>query len=153
MNPFRVTQRILARTGRGLWRQRLWALAIPVLILSIGGYTLLNTDPRIEVAGVRSGSGDCADTMMTFVVARSAAVARAAYHCLDPEMAGQMTEEQWVARSGMPTNAVSGPVTRVAEHPTVDGGKIVYYAMDAPRQGSVGYMVYLGPTGLIVKIE
>jgi hypothetical protein len=149
-----ILQRVAYRTGVGLWKQRVWALAMVVLIPVVALVATLQDRSSVQVAGVQvGGGGDCADTIMAFVVSRTTAVARAAYRCLDPSMAQTMTEEQWVAEAADSPRGSTGPVTRVGEHGTDSGGKIVYFALDAPSSGSVGYMVYLGPNGKILKVE
>jgi hypothetical protein len=45
-----------------------------------------------------------------------------------------------------------GTVNRVGDQPTPDGGRIVFYTLQA--QGTaVGYIVYLNQQGLVEKIE
>jgi hypothetical protein len=43
-------------------------------------------------------------------------------------------------------------VARVGDYPTQSGGSMVYYAVDANGQ-SVGYIVYLGQDGKVLRIE
>jgi hypothetical protein len=45
-----------------------------------------------------------------------------------------------------------GVVSRVGDKGTPDGGRIVFYTIEAAGQ-SVGYIVYLNNAGLVQKIE
>jgi hypothetical protein len=61
-------------------------------------------------------------------------------------------EEQFVQSLHERGNLPTGRISRVADHPTSDGGHIVFYTVEAAGQ-SVGYIVYLDNTGLVQKIE
>jgi hypothetical protein len=45
-----------------------------------------------------------------------------------------------------------GQVSRVGDQRTKDGGRIVFFTVEQKGQ-AVGYIVYLDPTGKVLKVE
>ncbi len=136
--------RVAVRTGVALWRQRIALIVAGLLVVAFGAYSLTFAGPSVA-------SGDCADTAMQALTRVNDATARAAYACLGPEMR-TTSEDQFVAT--LQQRAISsGQANRVADRQTPDGGKIVFFTVSAGNMPSVGYIVYLGSDGKIVKVE
>lgn len=138
--------RIAVRTGVALWRQRVALIFVGIIVAAFGAYELTFAGPSVA-----AGSADCADTAMKALTHVNDSTARAAYACLGPEMR-TTSEDQFVAT--LQQRAISsGQANRVADRGSSDGGKIVFYTVSAGNMPAVGYIVYLGPDGKIVKVE
>jgi len=99
-----------------------------------------------------NGGSDCADTAMAAITDKSPAVAQQAYQCMDPSFQQRVSEQaftQQMQTSSMPS---VDKLARVGDYHSPAGGTMVYYALDGGGQ-SVGYIVYLGQNGKVVKIE
>jgi hypothetical protein len=145
--PF-LLGRIGVRFGVGVWRHRLGLIIAGVLVMAFGAYEYTFAGPTPASSG-----GDCADTAMAAVTHVTDASARAAYECLGAPMR-TTSEEQFVA--SMQQRAPGGDpgqASRVADRHTPDGGKIVFYTVAAGDMPAVGYIVYLDPSGKVVKVE
>ena len=139
-----ILGRVALRTGIALWRHRLGLILAGVIVVAFGAYELTFAGPTVS-------NGDCADTAMAALPHVNDASARAAYACLGPSMR-TTSEDQFVAT--LQERAISsGQASRVADRHTSDGGKIVFFTVSASDMPSVGYIVYLGSDGKIVKVE
>jgi hypothetical protein len=145
--PF-LLGRIGVRFGVGLWRHRLGLIIAGVLVTAFGAYEFTFAGPTPS-----GNAGDCADTAMAAVTHVTDASARAAYDCLGPPMR-TTSEEQFVASMQQRApGGDAGQASRVADRHTPDGGKIVFYTVSAGDMPAVGYIVYLDPSGKVVKVE
>ena len=150
-SPGVVAARVAARLGYGLWRHRIALLGSAILVGALATFEISAAGPGVTDNG---SGGDCADTTMTALTRGTDDAARAAYACLDPSLRSGQGEDAFVravqqrSSAGRQTHA-----TRVADHPTADGGLVVFYTVDIGRE-SVGYIVYLdGRTGKVTRID
>jgi hypothetical protein len=142
-----ILARIAARTGIAVWRHRLTFLLGAVAVAGLGVYQIGFAGPTIP-----SGAGsDCADTAMAAVAQVDDDAAHAAYQCLGQDMR-RSGEQQFVQTLHDRGDLPKGHVNRVGDHRTSDGGRIVFYTIEAAGQ-TVGYIVYIGADGLVQKIE
>ncbi len=139
-----VLGRIALRTGVAVWRNRLVWIGAGVMVAATGVYELSFARPSVT-------NGDCADTAMAAVIHVDDSTARAAYACLGPDMRTS-SEDQFVA-SMRQRSAPGGELARVADKRTNDGGRIVFYTVQSAQRAVVGYIVYLDPTGRVVRVE
>jgi hypothetical protein len=140
-----ILARIAARTGAAVWSQRLGWLGAVVAVAVLGVYQFSYAVPTPA-----AGESDCADTTMAAVTKVDDEMSRAAYDCLDPSMR-HSSLEMFVAgmhESDMPR----GHVSRVGDKGTPDGGRIVFFTIEAQGQ-AVGYMVYLNNRGKVIRVE
>jgi hypothetical protein len=148
-SPGVVAARVGARLGYGLWRHRIALLGGAVLVGALATFQISAAGPD---RGPDSGS-DCADTTMAALTRGTDDAARAAYACLDPSLRSGQGEDAFVravqqrSSAGAKTHA-----TRVADHPSADGGRMVFYTVDAGHE-SVGYIVYLTSRGKVARID
>jgi hypothetical protein len=145
--PF-LLGRVGVRFGVAVWRHRLGLIIAGLLVMAFGAYEFTFAGPNPSSSG-----GDCADTAMAAVTHVTDASARAAYQCLGAPMR-TTSEEQFVAslQQRAPSGA-AGQASRVADRHTPDGGKIVFYTVSAGDMPAVGYIVYLDPSGKVIKVE
>jgi hypothetical protein len=146
--PGVVAARVAARLGLAVWRHRVALLGSAILVGALASFQISAAGP-----GVADSGSDCADTTMTALTSGRDDLARAAYACLDPSLRGAQGEEAFV-RSVQEHTSSARPshATRVADHATADGGRVVFYTVDTGRQ-SEGYIVYLGRTGKVLRID
>jgi hypothetical protein len=138
-----ILSRICVRTGVVLWRHRLAWIFAALTVAAFGVYQLTFAVPSVV-------NGDCADTTMAAVTHADDAAARAAYACLGPGMRNT-SEDEFV--TGMRQRAQPhAQVSRVGDQRTADGGRIVFYTVQAPGT-AVGYIVYLDPHGKVARVE
>jgi hypothetical protein len=97
-------------------------------------------------------NSDCADTAMAAIADKSPSVAQRAYQCMDASFQQRVTETEFTTQMQTQRMPSIDKLARVAEHHTSAGGTMVYYALDGGGQ-SVGYIVYLGQDGKVLKIE
>ncbi|MBV9577687.1 MAG: hypothetical protein JO057_03750 [Chloroflexi bacterium] len=153
-----VARRVVARAGVGLWRQRGGLLIGLAIIAGVTGYMALGSSlpsPTAAAAGTSTSpaaSTDCADTAMAAIANKSSGAAQQAYQCMDPAFQQRVPEETFVQQMQTQTPADVNSVARVGDYHTQAGGSMVYYAVNANGQ-SVGYIVYLGQDGKVLKIE
>ena len=141
-----ILAHIGARTGAALWRHRsMWILGL-VALVGLGVYEIGFAGPTMP-----SSSLDCADTAMAAVAQIDDEAAHAAYRCLGEPMK-RNGEQQFVQTLHDRGELPKGRVSRVGDHRTQDGGRIVFYTIEATGQ-AVGYIVYLDQAGLVQKIE
>jgi hypothetical protein len=138
-----ILGRIAVRSGVALWRHRL-ALLLAAFI--VGAFTVY----QFSFVGPSIASGDCADTAMAAITHTDNATAHAAFACLGPGMR-TTSEDQFV--TSVTQQAVPGQVSRVADARTNDGGRIVFYTVQAQQGPQVGYIVYLDAGGKVIKVE
>jgi hypothetical protein len=138
--------RVVARTGAAVWKHRVAWLLGGLLVAGAAAY-LVNFSP----GAAPTASADCADKTMAAVASTRDETARAAYACLGTEMRGT-DEESFVQQLTQRGQVPRGRLSRIGDHPTVDGGRIVFYAVDIQGQ-SVGYVVYVNPEGKVERIE
>jgi hypothetical protein len=150
-----VVRRVAARTGLGIWRHRggaLLALAViagGVSYMSLGGAASL---PLQAGSAVGRGANDCADTAMAAIADKSPTAAQRAYQCMDASFQQRVPEQTFVQQVQAQALPNVSAVSRVGDYRTQAGGSMVYYAVDSNGQ-SVGYIVYVGQSGKVLRIE
>jgi hypothetical protein len=152
-----LARRVAGRMSVGLWRQRGGVLVGLAAIAAITGYMALGTMGEGPLAAAANGSSvgastDCADTAMAAIADKSAGAAQQAYQCMDPTFQTRVPEQTFVQQMDSQALPNVDNVARVGDYHTQGGGSMVYYAVDSNGQ-SVGYIVYLGQDGKILKIE
>jgi hypothetical protein len=152
-----LLRRIVARAGVGLWRHRGGVLAAAVVSAGLGGYVTLSSSGALPgsfgEASVSANAGsDCADTAMAAITDRSPSVAQRAYQCMDTSFQQRVTEQVFTQQMQTARLPNVDKLARVGDYHSPAGGTMVYYALDGGGQ-SVGYIVYLGQNGKVVKIE
>jgi hypothetical protein len=152
-----LLHRVAARTGAGIWRHRGGVLLALALTAAGAGYMAFGspTPPSLALsAGLGSAaSSDCADTAMAAVADKSPTAAQSAYQCMDPSFQQRVPEQTFVQQLQSQALPNVSTVSRVGDyHSQQTGGEMVYYAVDANGQ-SIGYIVYLGQDGKVLRIE
>jgi len=151
-----VLRHVAARTRVGLWRQRGGILLGLALIAGMAGYMALGAIDSTTLAAGNSpaaaASSDCADTAMAALADKSSTAVQQAYQCMDTTFQQSVPEQTFVDQIQAQKLPEASSVTRVGDFHTQSGGSMVYYAVGANDQG-VGYVVYVGPDGKIVKIN
>jgi hypothetical protein len=147
-SPGVIAARVAARLGHGLWRHRIALLGSAILVGALATFEISAAGP-----GVGDSDTDCADTTMTALTRGTDDAARAAYACLDPSLRSGQGEEAFVRTVQQRSSASSQThATRVADHATANGGRVVFYTVDVGRE-SVGYIVYLTRAGKVERID
>jgi hypothetical protein len=160
MDRLTVLSRIAVRMRIAVWRHRWSGLVAAALVVALGAYSARNIPPswlaerlaKVEVAGVQSHRGDCADTAMEAVATTTQAAARAAYHCMGEAFTRMVGEEEFVQQLVARPAPAAERVTRVGQYQALDGGMIVYFAVDH-RGTSRAYIIYLSSDGKVQAIE
>jgi hypothetical protein len=150
-----LLRRIVVRSGVGLWRHRGGVLLAAVISAALGGYVTLTSSgalPTSFAVGSPSASSDCADTAMAAITDKSAAVAQQAYQCMDTTFQQRVTEQAFTQQMQTARLPTVDKLARVGNYHSPAGGTMVYYAIDGGGQ-SIGYIVYLGQNGKVLKIE
>jgi hypothetical protein len=152
-----MVRHVAARAGAGMWRQRGGILVGLALIAAVTGYMAVGTTAGNPLAAAASGgtaapSGDCADTAMAAIANKSPGAAQSAYECMDPSFQQRVPEQTFVQQMQSQELPNVNKVARVGDYPTQSGGSMVYYAVDTNGQ-SIGYIVYLGQDGKVLRIE
>ena len=150
-----VMHRVAARTGAGIWRHRGGVLLALALTAAGAGYIAFGSPtPALLSAGLGSTAGsDCADTAMAAVADKSPTAAQSAYQCMDPSFQQRVPEQTFVQQLQSQALPNVSTVSRVGDYRSQQtGGEMVYYAVDANGQ-SIGYIVYLGQDGKVLRIE
>jgi hypothetical protein len=153
-----VLGRVVARTGAGLWRHRggvLLALALTAACVGYMSFSGASLGQPLALASLGGGAGastDCADTAMAAVADKSPTAAQRAYQCMDPSFQQRVPEQTFVQQLQAQALPNVSAVSRVGDYHSQTGGTMVYYAVDANAQ-SVGYIVYLGQSGKVLRIE
>lgn len=137
----------------GLWHKRGTVLFALAAVAVLTGYLALGpTSMGIGVAAAGYANSDCADTAMAAIANRSPGAAQQAYQCMDPSFQQRVPETAFVQQVQAQAVQNVNSVARVGNYTSPTGGSIVYYAVNANGQ-SVGYMVYLGQDGKVLRIE
>ena len=149
-----VLSRVAARAGLGLWQQRISLLVAAILVVGLGAYamTSFSSGTAMPVAISGASSSDCADTAMAIIADKSPDAAARAYQCMDPAFQQRVPQAQFVSQMQQQALPNVRKLQRVGDYRTAAGGMMVYYAVDSGAQ-SVGYIVYLGADGKVLRIE
>ena len=159
-----VLRRVAVRATAGVWRHRTGVLLSALLSVALGSYIALTwtgSAPLSLASGIPLGTtgraaaatnGDCADTAIAAIADKSPAVAQRAYQCMDATFQQRVTEQAFVQQMQTQNMPNVSKLARVGDYKTPAGGTMVYYAIDGANQ-SVGYIVYLGQNGKVLRIE
>jgi hypothetical protein len=149
-----VLRRIAVRSGVGLWRHRGGLLLAVVVSAALGGYITMTWSGALPsfAAASSSANGDCADTAMAAIADKSPSVAQQAYQCMDATFQQRVTEQAFAQQMQTARLPNVDKLARVGDYHSPAGGTMVYYALDGGGQ-SIGYIVYLGQNGKVMKIE
>jgi hypothetical protein len=158
-----LLRRVAARAAAGVWQHRGGVLLSAVLAVVLGGYigttwtgTLpalaLGSGPLARGSTSVAASGDCADTAIAAIADKSTAAAQRAYQCMDSTFQQRVTEQAFVQQMQSQNMPNVNKLARIGDYHTPAGGTMVYYALDGGNQ-SVGYIVYLGQNGKVLRIE
>jgi hypothetical protein len=151
-----MARRVAARAGVGMWRQRGGILVGLALIAAVTGYMALGVTSETPLAAgpgaSASPTSDCADTAMAAIANKSPGAAQNAYQCMDSSFQQRVPEQTFVQQLQAQELPNVNKVARVGDYQSQSGGSMVYYAVDANGQ-SIGYIVYLGQDGKVVRIE
>ncbi len=158
-----VLRRVAARAAVGVWRHRTGVLLSALFSVILGTYIALTwtgsaplslaSGSPLATGGVAAGAtSDCADTAMAAVADKSPAAAQRAYQCMDATFQQRVTEQAFVQQMQTQNMPNVSKMARVGDYHTPAGETMVYYALDGVNQ-SVGYIVYLGQNGKVLRIE
>ena len=160
-----VVRRIGERAAFGVWRHRGGVAFATLLVVGLGVYfsmfgaTLTLPSLATLAAGGASAAGqganaagDCADTAMAAVADKSPGAAHQAYNCMAPAFRQRVSETQFSTQLQSQRLANVNKLARLGDYRDPSGGTLVYYALDGNGQ-SVGYIVYLGQDGKVLKIQ
>ncbi len=150
MSGSALLRRIVARAGMGLWHKRGSVLFALAAVAAITGYVALG--PISTGIGAPANNADCADAAMAAIANQSADAARQAYQCMDPSFQQRVPETAFIQQVHAQAVSNVNSIARVGNYSSPAGGSIVYYAVNANGQ-SVGYMVYLGQDGKVLRVE
>jgi hypothetical protein len=153
----RLLGRITVRTGVGLWRHRGGVLLAAFVSAALVGYVTMTWSGSLPTSLVAAAlpsatGGDCADTAMAAITDKSPSVAQQAYQCMDASFQQRVTEQAFTQQMLTAPVPSVDKLARVSDYKTSSGGTMVYYALDGGGQ-SVGYIVYLGQNGKVLRIE
>jgi hypothetical protein len=150
-----LLRRVAARAGVGLWRHRGGVLLAAFVSAALVGYVTLTWSGTLRTsyaAAAPVANADCADTAMAAIADKSPSVAQRAYQCMDATFQQRVTEQAFTQQMQTARVASVDKLARVSDYKTPSGGTMVYYALDGGGQ-SVGYIVYLGQNGKVLRIE
>jgi hypothetical protein len=160
-----LLRRVVARAAAGMWRHRTGVLLSALFSVALGSYIAFtwNGSGPISLAsanplGTRSGAAvsasgtDCADTAMAAIADKSPVAAQRAYQCMDATFQQRVTEQAFVQQMQAQNMPNVSKMARIGDYHIPAGGTMVYYALDGANQ-SVGYIVYLGTNGKVLRIE
>jgi hypothetical protein len=149
-----LLSRVAARAGVGLWRNRGGVLVVALAAVALGGYVSFTsiTGSSGPLASAGLSNTDCADTAMAAIADKSPAATQRAYQCMDTSFRQRVSEADFVRQMQSQTMPNVEKLSRVGDYRTLAGGTMVYYALDGGGQ-SVGYIVYLGQDGKVLRIE
>jgi hypothetical protein len=150
-----LLRRIAVRAGVGLWRHRGGVLLAAFVSAALVGYVTLTASgelPTSFAAASPVANGDCADTAMAAIADKSPSAAQRAYQCMDATFQQRVTEQAFTQQMQTARVASVDKLARVSDYKTPSGGTMVYYALDGGGQ-SIGYIVYLGQNGKVLRIE
>ena len=89
---------------------------------------------------------------MAAITDKSPSVAQQAYQCMDTTFQQRVTEQAFTQQMQTARLPSVDKLARVGDYHSPAGGTMVYYALDGGGQ-SVGYIVYLGQNGKVLRIE
>ena len=89
---------------------------------------------------------------MAAIADKSPVAAQRAYQCMDATFQQRVTEQAFVQQMQTQNMPSVSKLARVGDYHTPAGGTMVYYAIDGANQ-SVGYIVYMGQNGKVLRIE
>ncbi len=151
--------RVAARAAAGVWRHRGGVLLSALVSVVLGGYVAMTWTGSLSVplslvpgGSSVSANGDCADTAIAAIADKSTAAAQLAYQCMDTTFQQRVTEQAFIQQMQSQNQPNVNKLARVGDYHTPAGGTMVYYALDGGTQ-SVGYIVYLGQNGKVLRIE
>lgn len=150
-----MLRRVVARAGAGVWRHKGGVLLAALVGVGLGAYVTVSGTgglPADLVAAPAPARSDCADTAMAAVADKSPTASERAYQCMDAAFQQRVSEAQFVQQMPQQQMPNVEKLARVGDYHTPGGGTMVYYALDGGGQ-SVGYIVYLGQDGKVLKIE
>jgi hypothetical protein len=150
-----MLRRVVARAGVGVWRHKGGVLVSAVVGVGLAAYVTLSGTgglPAALVSAPAPARSDCADTAMAAVADKSPTAAQRAYQCMDAAFQQRVTEAQFIQQMQTQRMPSVDKLARVGDYHTPAGGTMVYYALDGGGQ-SIGYIVYLGQDGKVLKIE
>jgi hypothetical protein len=147
-----VLRRVAARAGVGIWHHRGGVLVGLFLTAAVSAYMAFGGASQLPLAAGASASTDCADTAMAAIADKSPSAAQRAYQCMDPSFQQRVSEQTFVQQLQAQALPNVSNVARVGDYRSQTGGSMVYYAVDANGQ-SVGYIVYVGQSGKVLRIE
>jgi hypothetical protein len=151
-----LLSRVAARAGVGIWRHRAGVLVSAVVSAAIVGYVAAS-GASIDLAAplgsvTTSANTDCADTAMAALTNKSPAATQSAYQCMDTAFQQRVSQQAFVQQMQQQNMPNVDKLNRVGDYHSPAGETMVYYALDGGGQ-SVGYIVYLGRDGKVLKIE
>jgi hypothetical protein len=157
-----LLRRVAVRAGVGMWRHRGGVLLAAAVCVALGAYITINSASLAAIGSLSLGSAsglpgnmgnaDCADTAMAAIADTSPSVVQHAYQCMAPSFQQRVPEQVFVQQLRTQSAGAVKNVARIGDYHPPAGGTMVYYAVDTSGQ-SVGYIVYLGQDGKVLKIE
>jgi hypothetical protein len=141
-----------------MWRNRGSMLFGVAVLVAMGGYTAYSLvgdstlAPSAQAAAAAPTSMACADTAMAAVTDKSTEAVDKAYDCLDPTFQQRVSQSDFANQMQSETMPAAAKISRLGDYKGTGGDTIVYYALDGSSQ-SVGYIVYLGESGKVLRIE
>jgi hypothetical protein len=154
-----LLRRIVERAGVGMWRNRGSMLFGVAVLAAMGGYTAYGVagasamaDGAPAVAAPAAVSTSCADVAMAAVTDKSTATIDKAYDCMDPSFQAKVSQADFVSQLPSDQLQPASKISRVGDYKGPGGDTMVYYALDGTNQ-SVGYIVYLGDSGKVLRIQ
>jgi hypothetical protein len=146
--------RVFARAGAGVWRNRGGVLVCGVIVAALAGYLVMTGATLVPSAqqSFAAADADCADTAMAAIADKSPAASQKAYQCMDSTFQQRVSEADFVRQMQSQRMPNVSKLARVGDYRSTGGGTMVYYALDGGNQ-AVGYIVYLGQNGKVLRIE
>jgi hypothetical protein len=155
--------RVAVRAAAGVWRHRTGVLLSALFSVALGSYIAMTWTGSVPLSfesgtplsprGVAAvANTDCADTAMAAIADKSPVAAQRAYQCMDATFQQRVTEQAFVQQMQAQNMPNVSKMARVGDYQTPAGGTMVYYALDGVNQ-SVGYIVYVGQNGKVLRIE
>jgi len=89
---------------------------------------------------------------MAAIANKAPSAVQRAYDCMDASFQQRVTEQAFVQQIQQSRIPSVDKLARVGDHRGPGGGTMAYYALDGGGQ-SVGYIVYLGADGRVLRIE
>jgi hypothetical protein len=153
-----MLKRVAVRAGVGVWRNRGGVMLAAIVAVAVTGYVAMSSTGLLPSALAAGGSGslagtDCADTAIAAVADKSTASVTKAYQCMDPSFQQRVPEADFVRQMQAQKMPNVDKLNRVGDYHTPSGGTMVYYALDSNAGQSVGYIVYVGQNGKVLRIE